>query len=225
MRLYTLFTESHQALFQDYFLPSLVPGEYLLTAEQFAQDDFAEVVRGKMHMCARACQRGRLEGDEFFVFSDCDVQFFGRTKEALVANIGTELELVAQNDNHVPTRPKTGSGRNGGRICTGFFIARTTLHMQNFFEEVARQITNEQNDQHVVNRLRSAIKYKLIGKRFWSPRHNWRPGAALNIPDDILMHHANWTSGVQNKMRMLEKVRRYVWARRDRELIKEYGYG
>lgn len=35
----------------------------------------------------------------------------------------------------------------------------------------------------------------------------WRPGDEIFVPDDAIMHHANWTEGLENKLAQLEHVR------------------
>lgn len=37
---------------------------------------------------------------------------------------------------------------------------------------------------------------------------HWKPGMPLEIPKNILLHHANWTTGIENKIAQLEWVRR-----------------
>jgi hypothetical protein len=46
-----------------------------------------------------------------------------------------------------------------------------------------------------------------LGKR-------WHPGMEISVPENIIMHHANWTVGVENKMALLKHVREIVETRR-----------
>ena len=41
----------------------------------------------------------------------------------------------------------------------------------------------------------------------------WKPNDLLTIPDDIILHHANWTIGIENKIEQLNYVRKIVKAR------------
>ena len=44
----------------------------------------------------------------------------------------------------------------------------------------------------------------------WTPgqegSRNWRRGDALDLPAGVLVHHANWTKGLANKVSQLEAV-------------------
>lgn len=42
----------------------------------------------------------------------------------------------------------------------------------------------------------------------------WKPGDEISVPDDAIMHHANWTEGLENKLAQLEHVREKYQARR-----------
>ena len=48
----------------------------------------------------------------------------------------------------------------------------------------------------------------------------WEPGCELNIPQDIVMHHANWTIGIENKIAQLQYVRDIVNSR-DNEYVPD----
>lgn len=38
----------------------------------------------------------------------------------------------------------------------------------------------------------------------------WRPGMSLSVPDPIVLHHANWTVGIGNKIAQLKYVKKTV---------------
>ncbi len=42
----------------------------------------------------------------------------------------------------------------------------------------------------------------------------WKPGDEISVPDDAIMHHANWTEGLENKLAQLEHVRKKYQDRR-----------
>ncbi len=42
----------------------------------------------------------------------------------------------------------------------------------------------------------------------------WRPGDEILVPPDAIMHHANWTEGLENKLAQLEHVREKYEAKR-----------
>jgi hypothetical protein len=206
MRLYTCFTETHRRLLYDHFLPSLVRDEYLVTVKQFRQQSksgnymtagYPETTRDKISMVIDAIDVAQKEGDEYFVLADCDVQFFGRTKELLLEAI-EDYDIAAQTNVRCNTP------------CTGFFICRASDKMRRFFEAVLPRIDAKYHDQHIVIDMQALIRVKLLGKQFWSNCRRWRPGQPLNVPDDIVMHHANFTMGVADKLAQLRLVKERV---------------
>ena len=60
------------------------------------------------------------------------------------------------------------------------------------------------------DRVKSIVSWKYLSKRFWTPGQMgigiWDPGDALAVPTRMLAHHANWTVGIDNKLRQLEAV-------------------
>jgi hypothetical protein len=42
----------------------------------------------------------------------------------------------------------------------------------------------------------------------------WEPGLPLTVPENIFVHHANWTVGVSNKIAQLSYVRKIVEERK-----------
>jgi hypothetical protein len=67
----------------------------------------------------------------------------------------------------------------------------------------------DQIGMHHVLRARG-LTAGLLPDRYWTVgqtgRH-WNPCDPVRPPSDLLMHHANWTVGVENKMALLELVR------------------
>ncbi|MDD3896569.1 MAG: putative nucleotide-diphospho-sugar transferase [Candidatus Peribacteraceae bacterium] len=55
-----------------------------------------------------------------------------------------------------------------------------------------------------------SLRWGCLPEQFYSPGKFWHPGEQLDIPQDIVLHHANWTIGIQNKIAQLEYVRRIV---------------
>ena len=44
----------------------------------------------------------------------------------------------------------------------------------------------------------------------WWENKNWEEKAGIYVPDDILVHHANWCHGVENKIHLLDWVKEIV---------------
>jgi len=62
------------------------------------------------------------------------------------------------------------------------------------------------------------IKWRFLPDNFFCPglvnSGYWEPGQSLPIPQNIIMHHANWSVGVENKIAQLKYVRDTVEARK-----------
>jgi hypothetical protein len=37
--------------------------------------------------------------------------------------------------------------------------------------------------------------------------NQWQPGQKINMPKYLVMHHANWTVGIDNKLKLMKQVR------------------
>jgi len=136
------------------------------------------------------------ENNEPFIHADCDIQFFGPTKTILLEAI-EGCDIVAQSDS-----------RKGHTLCAGFFVCRPSQKMLDIFGVVKQIIDDKTHDQQALNRCTSMFTWKLLDQsQFWSTRKFWRPHRKLEVPSNILMHHANWTLGLQYKTRMMQLVR------------------
>jgi len=62
------------------------------------------------------------------------------------------------------------------------------------------------------------IKWAYLPMSFFSPgvvvRRFWQSGESFYVPEDIVIHHANWTVGIENKMAQLKYVKDIVDERR-----------
>jgi len=56
----------------------------------------------------------------------------------------------------------------------------------------------------------ASVRWGYLPKQFYTPGRLWAPGIQLDTPSDIILHHANWTSGVTNKIAQLEYVKSIV---------------
>jgi hypothetical protein len=212
MKLYTYYSASHHVLFERYFLPSLPTGDDLELEvnriRQFGDGNYMtrgwrETMREKVGIIL-----GALDRDERFIWADCDVQFFGPIAAVLTEELG-DHELACQND-------------SGGMLCAGLFMCRSTANMRRLFRTIYDEMTadsSEEDDQQRLNRHAHACRCKFLSGRFWTvgvhlngpgrPLTRWH-GQDFEVPEGILAHHANWTVGVENKIRLLDLVQRKV---------------
>jgi hypothetical protein len=133
---------------------------------------------------------------ELFAFSDVDIQFFGNIKETMIEELGN-YDIACQND-------------TGQFYCSGFFICRGNESTLNMFSEMKKNY--EAEDQTTLNRHIHMVKSKFLSNKFFTIGHLlglWT-GQDFNIPYPILVHHSNWTSGIENKIKLLDIVRKKI---------------
>ncbi len=228
-RLYTLATPSHQSLHDDWFRPSL-QDDYILEVRSLEQ-----IGANKDHVCGTQAfnqtmvAKVRLMLDAIrenwggvFVYSDVDIQFFGKT-EPLIDDAIRDLDVVAQRDAH----PKLSVAKNphfSGHLCAGFLACRANERTLRLWEAILTYSLEHpnQHDQQALNFLlngltgkqmpnRYGVRWGFLPDRFFGPGPQltgvWQPGTPLSLPHAIVMHHANWTFGVENKTLQLAAVR------------------
>jgi hypothetical protein len=189
-------------MFKEHFLPSLIPNEYDLiikTCPQFSKTGcfgspgFAKTVKLKLEIFLQTIETIK---DPYFMFTDADVQFFGPTKSILEEAI-QDYDFVSQ------------GSRGAVRVCTGFFVCKTNDTMFDVFKKAKEKISKNFHDEDAVNLYRANFYWDhLDSEQFWASRRRWVPGKPLNAPwDKILMHHACYAVGVENKKKMLRDVR------------------
>jgi hypothetical protein len=212
MKIYTFYTPTHRIFHDEWFLPSL-HDDIEVVSEQFPQHcpsgaykspGWNRCMLDKIDYLIQALD----ESSDYFIYADCDIQFFNPIANDLLHTIEQQqLDLVAQSDSI-----------NERVICAGFFIAKAT----DTFREVlvtAKELL-ERNimpcDQTALNALlkfgANNLKFGLLGTEYFSVHmgngdNQWQPGQKINMPKYLVMHHANWTVGIDNKLKLMKQVR------------------
>lgn len=209
MKIYTFYTDSHSNLLNDYFLPSLPPEDnFEVIVEKFPQEckngnfmasGWIETMQKKVLYILRGIEEN---WGESFIHADCDICFFKPFKHVIVEQL-QNYDIVGQHD-------------GGGSICCGFFACKANEKTKQLFEHVLRDMNSNNNDQQAFNSLKdSYIKSNVLDDRFFnvnSVSHGrvWTPNLDFNISKDIIMLHANWTIGVDNKCKLMDLVRNKI---------------
>ena len=221
MKMYAFYTESHKILKDEWFLPSLQDDQFLIL-EKFDQkcpsgvfetEGWMEMMRHKVDFVIKAiCENeGRI-----FIYSDVDVQFFGQISAIIEREMNGKNMLFQQDD-------------PDGLACAGFFACRGSATTLEFWKNVRAYFeAYNVNDQIALNAMLSRvgsqkhIRWGMLPNTFYSPGVNrygkewqWKPGIQLQIPEKIVMHHANWTKGISKKIAQLEYVRSLVEQRKN----------
>lgn len=199
MKVYTYYTESHRIMFEKYFKPSVLDldiestiGDQECQTGSYYQDGWKKTTMKKVDVFIRAVKENM---NDIFVFSDVDIQFFGPIKDQLLNELG-DGDIAIQND------------YNGG-LCSGFFICRGNERTLKMFESMKNNYDSYLEDQHALNMNLKFCNVKVLSNRFWtfgSYGTQWK-GQNFDIPDNLLMHHSNWTEGIDNKIKLLDIVK------------------
>jgi hypothetical protein len=215
MNLYSIYTPSHKILFDNYFKPSLIEGEYELHCETrdqecstgtYYESGWNQTTYRKVEYFSKIVEENI---GNTFVFSDVDVQFFGKTKEILIEELDN-FDIAAQDD-------------TWNCLCSGFFICKSNERTINMFKSMKDNYHLYKEDQDALNKNRHLSKWKFLSRKFFTVgqlTNNVWNGENFTTPTDILMHHANWTISVENKIKLLEKVKNQI--HRSKEYISSY---
>jgi Exostosin family/Nucleotide-diphospho-sugar transferase len=199
MKIYTYYTQSHKILFDNWFSKTVVDleidatfGEQECATGSYYQDGWKKTTMKKVDIFIKACQENM---NDIFVFSDVDIQFFGPIKEALLQELG-DADIAIQNDYK-------------GGLCSGFFICRGNERTLRMFQSMKQNESKYLEDQYALNMNLHYCNVKVLTERFWtfgSYGTQWK-GQNFEIPNNLLMHHSNWTEGIENKIKLLEIIK------------------
>ena len=210
MKLYCFFTPSHEVFYNEWLKPTasreyeVIPIKHkqqISKSAEYAKSGWRETQYNKVLAWKKAVQDNM---GELIVCADADIQLIGDSKAFLKHVIGHNDIAFQQNF-------------RGGPICSGFFVCRCSLKTENFFEIIAnrlKKIMHEDGggEQYEMQQLLSEKWYdlnvlKLSYDKVWCPGTEYESLEELKIPKDMLVHHANWTSGKENKIEQLEYIK------------------
>jgi len=199
MKVYTYYTDSHKSFYDGYFSKTLegfeivaFKGEQECKTGSYYQDGWKNTTMKKVDIFIKACEENQ---NDIFLYSDVDIQFFGPIKQTLLEELG-DYDIAFQNDYL-------------GGMCSGFFVCRGNERTLKMFQNMKKNESTYLEDQHALNMNLNHVKFKPLSSKFWTfgaYQTQWK-NQNFEIPDDILMHHANWTEGLQNKKLLLDFVR------------------
>lgn len=217
MKIYTTFTSSHKILFDEYFLPSYKKANankqfslYVSEMEQISKNGsysthgFRESTSDKLRVIIKAISDNM--GD-WIMFSDPDIQFFEGFAQDVQTYSDKNVDIYCQCD--TPKCPENVI------LCTGFMIINCSEKIKNIFELALTHINYFEHDQYAFNyfsRL-NKINFKTLPEdKYYTIAYNtgnavWNGEKYNNIPKNILMHHANWTAGIDNKIKLLKYIK------------------
>lgn len=218
IKLLTFFSESHKDMYNDHFLRSFnehLKENFILlpnTIEQYTKDGnyydkgFNRAMKEKIRIIIDNID---TSDDTPIVFADADIQFFGDFSGYIENNMG-DSDIMFQDDILC--------------LCAGFMIFKQTEEVKNFFVNVYNITHNFEHDQvainHLINTNQHNLKVKTLDREIFftigsaTNAKQWNGETNLNIPKNILVHHANWTVGNDNKIKLLNYIKDEVAALR-----------
>jgi MoaA/NifB/PqqE/SkfB family radical SAM enzyme len=225
MKLISVCSPSHDTLKDEWFLRTLKDDYEVCTYRcdvrgqgTYLEEDWTRAVLFKSATIIDAIQEN---WGDVFVYSDVDVTFFAPTKTTILKRL-IDRDIVCQLDD-----PR-------GNLCTGFFGIRANEATLKLWREVQKTVQRERCDQIAFNRLVRKSKDLRAGylpSSFFGPGtfsgRVFRGGDRLYIPARPVMFHANYTVGVDNKIRLLSQAQRVVergeWGRKVHNLFFRVG--
>jgi hypothetical protein len=212
MKVITFYSDSHSTIYNDYFLESfnkylshhkLISKkiEQISATGEYESPGFDKVMLEKINLIIENID---LSDDEPFVYADCDVQFFGDLEFEFGDN-----DILFQND-YFPNNH-----------CAGFFIAKQNQKVLEFFQTVKERfiklMDGKIHDQTVIYYLflegYDGIKKDMLpNDKYWTVAFStggkpW-DGQIIKVPNSLIVHHANFTVGIKNKLLLLEEVKK-----------------
>jgi hypothetical protein len=205
MKTYTFYSETHKV-----FLPWFntikevepdVDVEYLEVTQtcpsgEFAEEGWNKTMADKVEYVLSAFDHP----DEYFIYSDLDVQFF-QPITPLAQKVLAKHDIVFQNDS------------NGVR-CAGFFYCRKTESTKKLFQKTLEIIGKHRDDQPAIHEILTNelvdVKTAFLPPQFFTFGafyQHWNGQQVFPLPKGIVVHHANWVIGIDNKLKLLQAVR------------------
>ena len=237
--LYGYCTPSHEILRDEWFLPSVrrwnefdvrvINGEQLPDGATYKSKDWGRGMQSKVRAILRAieeCSGG------VFVFSDMDIQYLRPSKDYLLAAIrNCDIAFQRNKPNgELCTGFFVCRANDATRALWSSILEALEKDPSKDDQDCAQELLQRRSRLGMLFHFAglfflrsigalsavafrapgSALRWKLLGPDVYLPGSMWTPGMPLRIPKAILIHHANWTIGIDNKIAELRYVRETV---------------
>lgn len=210
---YVVYSKSHEKMVKQYLAPSLGPHfrlhrerfDQLCRKAEFRTEGWQEAVKTKIAFLCKLLEKQT----EAFWFLDADVQVFDGFREATEKELQESADLYLQRDVH--------------ELCSGVMLVRPSAAMLQFFQIVLREFDRFPGDQLAINTILKEqpdlIRVRVLPDTFWNygmlDGSVWDGKKPFEVPEGMVVHHANWTYGPRRKLELLDMVRSQM-ARRKR---------
>ena len=207
INLYYFWNDFHKVFLDEYFLPSFNEhhnGDINLIGKKFEQSnvhclfgtpEYKKLLTERAHYLIELTKT--TEKDNFFIFSDIDVQFFGNIKKIIDKMIDLDHDMVFQKEDI-----------DGRFVNFGLMLIKSNEATLKFWEEILIRLESNNyshtiNDQNIGNTLLDLINYSTFDSTIW----NWSQG---NLDKNIILHHANCVTDIKAKIDQLNNVKNYI---------------
>ena len=200
---YTFFTESHR-IFLKYFLNTFpfesdidlvvryMPQE--CTTGEFESTGWNNTMSKKVNYIIDSLNE--LNDGDIFIHTDADVVFFKSYKTIILEELG-DSDIAFQSD--------------VGTACMGVFACRLNSNTKKFFNELKNILPNHVHDHAAANYLlqhssyvrAKLFTYKIFNYGFFGKHYEGEE--VTNIPKDLVLLHANFTTGIDNKIKLIKQ--------------------
>ena len=157
------------------------------------------------------------EEKEYFMFIDPDIVIYRDFYDDIIERM-KGFDVLWQND-------------GPGGVNTGFFCVRNNKTTRSFFRTVLENLTKFEEEQRTANYLLRnlykfpsiGIKWGLLPREYWTYgeiagqqdgkgglKGHWRGDNNFDIPENIFIHHGNWTMTKDEKYQIMDIVRKKV---------------
>ena len=210
MIIYTHYSDSHKEMYENFFKASLrklySKEEVLIKATyhkqttstgSFMSSGWLESMDIKLDVILTA-----LNETKEFIFADCDIQFFKPFINQVLESLN-DYDIACQEDR--------------GSLCAGFFGCKSNDRTKKLFTTIKNRFREMVNDQVALNNLKSIVSSTLLNKEQFYTIGNyfqnkngtfvWDNETNIIPPSNILLHHANYVVGVENKLKLLQMIK------------------
>ncbi len=240
MKLYCYYTRAYQSLVDEWLMPSIKKdcevifkiGRYDGPCVDFKANGWGAIVSEKVDFIIQAVKEN---WGKIFIFSDPDVQFLGDAKKIL-ASFEKNVDMVFQKDEPCGTICAgffvcVGTDRTlklwqdvrswlGADGKADDQDAANQLLVGSLMKKIKKMLPSRHLSKFLAIRLSQSgfnpyrLKWRYLPPIFFGggtlTGRRWTPGMDLPVPDGIVLHHANWTVGMENKIAQLRYVRDIV---------------
>ncbi len=239
MNVYVFYTSKNEVLFREWFLPSFKDNYSIIekrgsqgsASGRYKDIGWSDLVGQKVDFIIEAVKR---DWGKLFVFSDPDILFITKINDHL-SKIKKNQDILFQED-----RDMICTGfficRANKKTLKFWQNVRSHIRLSNADDQdcanyllkqgeglittvIAKVLQKKSNEWRIIrNKMgdnRARVKWDYLSKQFYSPGRDldgkvWNQGKQLSIPKNIVLYHANWTIGTENKIQHLKIVKRQL---------------